>query len=60
MKIVKIIISMVFVVAVMGCGSDDDDCDDDIAGCPSDYYSCPEADMCYSTKSGCSSSGECD
>ena len=42
----------------MGCG-DDDHCGTNVDGCPTDYYSCPEAARCYSTKSGCASSGEC-
>jgi len=59
----KIVKKLLFIFlttfALMGCSSDDDDCTTGVSGCSSDEYSCPAAAFCYSTKSGCSASGEC-
>jgi len=59
-------LSILFVLglAMAGCGSSSDDdntCTTNVARCPDqDYYSCPAADLCYSNKTGCARSGECD
>ena len=61
MKAIKILTVTAILLSLGACsGSDDDDCEREVAGCPSDWYSCPEAANCYSTRSGCEASGECD
>jgi hypothetical protein len=59
MDVMGLVLVLAIAVFLIGC-DDDDNCDTDISGCDSDFYSCPAADNCYYTESACSSSGECD
>lgn len=60
-KWILVFLSFVFFV-ISGCGGNDTpshSCTQNVSGCPSDYYSCPAAAMCYTTEEGCAQSGEC-